>query len=159
MDLGKLQDYTAICVLERDSRRLVHFERLRGISWPLQRERIAEISRRFPGELWVDSTGLGEVVCDELWREGLRPSGYCLTAEAKEQLVMHLALGMENGEVSLPQCAAAGPLLEELTAYEYRLTPGSRLSFAAPAGGHDDAVIALALAYWGLRHVPTARRL
>jgi hypothetical protein len=159
VDLGKLQDYTAICVLDAGSRHLVHFERLRGMDWPRQRARIAVIARRFPGALWIDSTGLGEVICDDLWREGLRPSGYCLTADAKEQLVMHLELGLEDADLSIPKCAETLPLLEELAGYEYRLTPGGRVGYGAPAGGHDDCVIALALAYWGLRHAHTASRI
>jgi hypothetical protein len=159
VDLGKLQDYTAICVLRSSDRRLVHFERMLGIDWPKQRRRIAELAARYPGELWLDSTGLGEVVCDELWREGLRPAGYVLSAQGKEQLVGHLALGFENGDVLIPRCAATAPLREELAAYEYRLAPGGRVSYGAPAGGHDDSVVALALAYWGARHFAVASRI
>lgn len=159
VDLGKLQDYTAVCVLDPAARRLVHFERMRGIDWPKQRARIAELARRFPGELWLDSTGLGEVVCDELWREGLRPSGFVMSADGKEQLIGHLALGLENRDLIIPRCPATEPLVEELAAYEYRLTPGGRVSYGAPAGAHDDSAVALALAYWGLRHTSAATRI
>ena len=144
VDLGKLQDYTAICVLDPAARRLVHFERMRGLDWPTQRRRIAELARRWPGELW---------------REGLRPSGFVMTADSKEQLIGHLALGLESRDLVIPRCPQTEPLVEELAAYEYRLTPGGRVSYGAPAGAHDDSAVALALAYWGLRHTSAATRI
>lgn len=158
-DLGKLESWTAVSVLERASRRLVHFERWRLLPWPQQRRRLAELAARFPGDLWLDSTGLGEVVCDELWRTGLRPSGYTMTAASKEQLVGHLAIGLEDRDLVIPRCAATEPLVEELAAFEHRLSPAGRTAYGAPRGGHDDAAISLALAYWGLRHGRSAARI
>jgi hypothetical protein len=38
----------------------------------------------------------------------------------------------------------------ELLAYRYELTPARNVKMSAPAGMHDDCVIALALANWQL---------
>ena len=40
-------------------------------------------------------------------------------------------------------------LTDELRRYEYEIGPFGQVSYAAPSGGHDDCVMALASAVWG----------
>ena len=41
-------------------------------------------------------------------------------------------------------------LIDELESFGYQLTEGGNIRYSAPTGYHDDAVISLGLAVWGL---------
>jgi hypothetical protein len=56
----------------------------------------------------------------------------------------HLSLGIEQGHVTLLQDPVQ---TGELLAYEGTRLPGGLIRYGAPDGGHDDTVIALALAW------------
>jgi hypothetical protein len=62
-----------------------------------------------------------------------------------------------NGKSEIRQVpAAAGSgewevLTAEMKRYEYEIGPTGQVSYAAPAGYHDDCVMALALAVWGVK--------
>jgi hypothetical protein len=47
-------------------------------------------------------------------------------------------------------------LLNELGVFEYDITPSGNLTYSAPQGMHDDCVIALALANYGLKNTIVA---
>jgi hypothetical protein len=73
--------------------------------------------------------------------------GYSLTAASKESLIDNLSMKLEKGEIRLMDLP---PQTSELLAYQYELTRGRNAKMNAPSGMHDDCVIALALAAWGL---------
>jgi hypothetical protein len=65
------------------------------------------------------------------------------TASSKRLIIEALALAFEQGSLHLPD---EPWLFDELLAYEQERLPGGTLRFGAPPGGHDDGVMALALA-------------
>lgn len=147
-DLGKTTDFTVICVLKRSSRALVHFERFNQLDWEFQVAKVRGASSRYhDATVWLDSTGLGDPVFDRLKSLGVPARGYKFTAETKRRLVENLALAIAERAVRFPDVPA---LLSELEIYAAEQLPGGGVRYGAPAGYHDDAVTALALACWGL---------
>ncbi|NIT36771.1 MAG: hypothetical protein GTN49_09760 [candidate division Zixibacteria bacterium] len=147
-DLGKTTDFTVICVLKRSSRALVHFERFNQLDWEFQVAKVRAASSRYhDATVWLDSTGLGDPVYDRLRSLGVPARGYKFTAETKRRLVENLALAIGERTVRFPDVPA---LLSELEIYAAEQLPGGGVRYGAPAGYHDDAVTALALACWGL---------
>jgi hypothetical protein len=73
--------------------------------------------------------------------------GYQFTNASKEALIDNLAMRIEAGTVRLMDVPAQ---TNELLAYQYELTPSRNVRMNAPQGMHDDCVIALGLAVWGL---------
>jgi hypothetical protein len=59
-------------------------------------------------------------------------------------LIQRLIVAVEQQKVSWP--AEWKVLTNEMQRYEYEITARGRISYNAPAGYHDDCVIALALA-------------
>ena len=66
------------------------------------------------------------------------------TQTTKTDLIQRLIVAIEQKRVTWPMGWTV--LTDELRRYEYAYTDARRLSYNAPAGYHDDCVIALALA-------------
>jgi hypothetical protein len=81
--------------------------------------------------------------------EGLPVRPFTTTHQSKAPLIDALALAVERREIALLPDAV---MLNELVAYTLERLPGGGYRYTAPAGGHDDTVIALALAWHGARY-------
>jgi hypothetical protein len=60
-----------------------------------------------------------------------------------------LALAIERGDIALLPDPV---LLHELASYTLQRLPGGGYRYEAPPGGHDDTVMATALAWHGARY-------
>lgn len=148
-DVAKHADFTVIAVLDEDGH-VCAFDRFGEIDWTLQEHRIANMSKRYGGaRVLIDSTGVGDPTFDHLRNMGCTVEGYKFTNATKADLVENLTLMMENGKITYPPIPA---LQNELKIYGYTKTPSGNSMYGAPSGYHDDAVTALMLAAWQLRH-------
>ncbi len=150
VDLAKHADYTVIVIIDLLTHRVVDFHRFNLASWPLQKARIAMIAQYWKNApIWMDATGVGDPIYDDLDRiEGLRVNPYKFTQASKKALIDHAVICIEQRLVSMPRISV---LISELQAYEYERLPAGALRMNAPSGMHDDAVIAFALACWGIQ--------
>jgi hypothetical protein len=150
VDLAKLEDFTVLCVLDMDGH-LCAFDRFSELDWVFQRKRIVQLAQRYNARLLLDSTGIGDPVCDELFRENVRLDRYKFTNSTKKDLVENLSIMIETGRLTIPQIPE---LINELKLYGYKTTASGNVQYGAPEGYHDDCVVALALAAWQLKHTP-----
>ena len=150
VDLAKLEDFTVLCVLDMNGH-LCAFDRFSELDWVFQRKRIVQLAQRYDARLLIDSTGVGDPVCDELFRENVRIDRYKFTNATKKDLIENLSIMIENGQLTIPQVSE---LINELKLYGYKTTPSGNVQYGAPEGYHDDCVVALALAAWQLKHTP-----
>ncbi len=148
VDLGKLEDFTVLCVLDMDGH-LCAFDRFNEIDWPFQRKRIVQLAQRYDARLLLDGSGVGVPVCDELYRQNVRMDGYKFTNATKKDLIENLSIMIENGQLTIPQVPE---LINELKLFGYKTTSSGNVQYGAPEGYHDDCVIALALTAWQLKH-------
>ncbi len=144
VDLGKKVDWTVLCVLDRDARHLVAFERFQKFDWGFQKEKIARLSKEYGNPLIVmDSTGLGSPIEDDLTRMGLSVRGFQSTEKSKKHLIEKLILTIEDRRVTFPDIPE---LVNELRDFDI----DERSRYGAIQGMHDDCVFSLALAIEGL---------
>lgn len=149
VDLARVEDFTVLCVLDEGGRQ-VYFERFNQISWERQIERVVDVAGRYnKARTFLDSTGVGDPIFEALRKRGVDVAGFQFTNQNKEQLIDDLAMGIERGDRRLMDLPTQ---TNELFAYQYELTPSRNVRMNAPEGMHDDCVIALALAGWGLSH-------
>lgn len=146
VDLARVEDFTVIAILDGNGRQ-VHQERFNLISWERQIEAIRRITVRYPGRVVIDSTGVGDPICESLRRSGVDLVTYHFTNASKQAAIDRLALLLEQDRLRLMDVPVQ---TNELLAFEYELTPSRNVRMAAPEGMHDDCVIALSLAAWGL---------
>lgn len=144
LDWGRDNDYTAIVIIEVQTRRVVYVERFNKISWHLQWEFLKNICAIWkPFFIWGEANSIGSVNLEALQRASLPIYGWDMTRKSKPEVIEALAAGVERGEFSLLNDPV---LIGELQAYTMERT-ASGFKYDAPSGMHDDTVIALALAY------------
>jgi phage FluMu gp28-like protein len=146
-DLAKHQDYTVLVAMCKECGDCHGFDRFNQIDWPVQKARIAAFSSRYPGRIKIDATGIGDPIYDDLRAFGLNLEPVKLTNQSKSQIIQDLIVSIEQQKISIPPDWEI--LKNELKRYEYEYTSGGTLKYNAPAGYHDDCVIALALANKG----------
>lgn len=148
VDLARYGDYTVAWVGCCDTGEAVHCDRFRRLPWNAQVNRLAALARRFGASpVYVDATGVGDPVCEELSRAGVPVERVVLTADRKQNLIDQLAVTIEQERLRI---APHADTVAELNAYTYSAAPSGRPRFSAPTGGHDDCVIALALCLQGM---------
>jgi hypothetical protein len=157
VDLARVEDFTVLTVLD-SQRRQVYFERFNQISWERQITAIDACAKRYHARVLVDSTGVGDPIFEQLRARGLNVEGVQLTNTSKEQIIDALAIAIEQSQIRLMDVTEQ---TNELLAYQYELTASRNVRMNAPAGMHDDTVIALALANWGVgsERIPRLRQL
>ena len=173
VDLGQLQDFTAISVLERHAKQLHlrHIERLPlGTSYPAVVDTIKKLTdtpqlkqaQRL--SLVVDSTGCGLPVLDYLTRAGLRCSvtgisihgGNTVSQEGnrwlvpKRDLIGGLQVALQNGDLKVAAGLPHGDILiTELSNYTMKINLNGNTQFEAWRESiHDDLVLSVALPVW-----------
>lgn len=144
-DLAKHQDYTVSIAIDGESGECHALERFHHLDWPLVISRIRNFAEKW-GPVWIDATGVGDPVFDELCAAGVPTVPIKFTSESKSALVVALTNAMEKSEISYPKDDV---LIGELESFAYEELPSGKFRYSAPEGMHDDCVMALALAVWG----------
>ncbi len=98
VDVGRRRDATVINTFETSARpyRRVAFERLERISYPLIQLHIAEVARRWPGQLWIESNGPGDPLIENL---DVPAIPFVTTAKSKLQALQALQLLFEQADI------------------------------------------------------------
>lgn len=149
VDWGRENDFTVICVMDRETLRQVDMDRFNKIGWELQRGRLRALADKWqPRVIWAEENSIGSVNIEALQAEGLPVRGFVTTASSKPPLIEALALAIERQDAVLLNDRVQ---TAELQAYAFDRLPGGGFRYSAPSGAHDDTVIALALAYHGAR--------
>lgn len=145
-DVAKHQDYTVLYAVHTETGEVHACDRFNQLDWTLIEQRISDFAARWPGIIWLDSTGVGDGVFDRLNARGLPVQPFKFSSDSKQNLVIALCNALEKGEVKFP---ADPVLIGELESFAYEELPSGRFRYSAPEGMHDDCVMALALAVWG----------
>ena len=147
VDWGRSKDYTAIAVIDARNGKMVALDRFNQVGWELQRGRIAGIVKKWqPQVIWAEANSIGEPNIDALNRLGLPIRRFYTSAKTKAPLIESLALAIERNDITLLDDPV---LLGELADYSLERLPSGGYRYGAPAGSHDDTVIAAALAWYG----------
>ena len=155
IDLAKSEDFTVLTVIDSKTREVVAFERFQNIDWREQKIRIQILAARYNNALCViDASGVGDPIVEDLQNAGVSlyynegKPGFKFTNESKCKLIEQLAIAIEQRQITFPNIEV---LVSELMNYEYSITDNGRITYSAPSGKHDDCVISIALAVWGIR--------
>ncbi len=151
IDLAKYDDWTVITPVDKNTFKVGNQDRFNKIDWNLQVSRIEANAYKFYHPiLKVDSTGVGDPICETLVNKGLNVDpveGIKFTELSRKQLLENLAILLEHDKIKIPNNET---LLNELESFSYKLTENKRIKMEVPEGMHDDCVMSLALAVWGL---------
>jgi Terminase RNaseH-like domain/Terminase large subunit, T4likevirus-type, N-terminal len=145
VDWGRTTDATAIAVLDTTLNACVHLDRFTDTAYAVQVGRLKGLVERFrPSTVVAERNGMGEPLVELLQRERVPVRPFLTTNQSKADLIDALALAFETDALTIVDDPV---LIGELEAYEAERLPSGLVRYGAPAGGHDDCVMALALAY------------
>lgn len=146
VDLAKYQDYTVITVIDLATFYIVKQLRFNKIDWNEQKEMIVrEIKYWNKARTFIDSTGVGDPIVEDLKRlVPVEPFHFSETSRA--QLLNNLQVLFEQNKIKIPNDPE---LIDELKSMQYELV-GQKVKMKVPEGLHDDRIMSLGLACWGL---------
>jgi hypothetical protein len=161
LDVGKKRDFMSAHVIDVGQQTFVDSERFIGIDYTVAGPRLANLARAWGCKfIHMDNTGIGEGLADILRAEGISIVPFTFTNESKARLIGRFASEIERGRVRFLQDDDV--LKKELGLFEATLT-GTTITYGAPKGYHDDAVVSAALAVYKsavnrqMAHSPTQR--
>ncbi len=167
-------DHVAFAARKIARLKLRHLERVPlGTSYPEMVTRVgtvvAALEKIGPSHLVADATGVGRPVVDLLKLERMKCQLWPVTITGgdterseggsfrvpKRDLIVGLLVNLSAGELEIADGAEwRGALLKEMAAMRVRITERAREQFGASREGeHDDLVLAVSLACWGVRKV------
>lgn len=137
IDLAKYNDYTVITGLDQNGS-MTYFDRFQ-VPWELTKERIKTLPE---GILKViDSTGVGDVMLENLQLTCPNIMGFKFTTESKPKIMYELIKDVEQGNVKYNQITA-----DEMYVFEYKYTSTGYIKFEAQSGYNDDCICSIAIA-------------
>lgn len=137
IDVAKYKDYTVICGLDENFS-MTYFDRYRG-EWSLTKEKI----KALPSDITkvMDSTGVGDVIFEELLQTVPNMNGFKWTSASKPQLMKELIIDVQAGNLKFNETTA-----EEMMVFEYSQSSTGHPQYNSKAGYNDDCIAALAMA-------------
>ncbi len=153
LDLGKLQDHSALAIVQREAEtlKLVYTH-----EFPLETpytQVIAHTTRANTQfklqKLLADQTGIGEPILENLQTEGTPAEGTKLTQDTKTEILTHLKLTMQQNRLAIPYDKQ---LCQQINDQQYAYTKTEKLTFTHPPKTHDDQLWALALAVYAAKN-------
>jgi hypothetical protein len=148
VDIGKIEDFTVLTVIDRQTNNVVAFDRFNKIDYPFQKARILALAQRYNrARITIDSTTIGTPIKEDLERAGAYIDDYKFSNKSKKELVEKLSILIEQKAIKIPNDAT---MIDELESFGYRLSNDGNVIYSAPHGQHDDCVFSLALAVWNL---------
>lgn len=151
VDVADAADFTVISVMDAASREQVYLDRFNRVGYTVLEDRIEAVYRRWNVQTMViEDNSIGQPVIDHLQNRGMSIVPFHTSAATKGPLLQALQSAFEHGEIRILNDPVQ---LGELQAYESRRL-ASGMSYSAPAGMHDDTVMALALSWHALGKRP-----
>ena len=162
VDLGKKRDYSVVAVVElldKGQVRLAHLCRFKlGTPYASVIGYIKALTDRYRTveAIFVDQTGVGEYVVEDMGTIVANTKGVVLTTQRKEEVLSHMRELMQTRKLALPYDSH---LIAEIHCEKFELTKEGHIKFSHPEGTHDDRLWALALACMSTREAEAPSQL
>jgi hypothetical protein len=144
VDWGKYEDYSVFAVVDATTKELCHLDRSNHIDYTAQIRRLEDLSKRFKAKQVVVETNSNETTIELIRKTSIPVREFTTSNASKQNIIEGLMLGLEQSKLRIVDNPI---LLGELQSFEATRLPGGGLRYAAPPGGHDDCVMALAMAW------------
>jgi hypothetical protein len=158
VDLAQINDFTVLFVIDKSTNTVVHKDRFQKLTYPLQVKRIYETAMRYNNaKIVLELNNVGISIANTLQEQGARVEGFKTVGTiskdfekkgSKQKAIEKLSVDIEHKNLTIPDWEV---LIDELSVFGCEWTAAGNVKYGAPEGFHDDCVIALALANWGLQ--------
>ena len=150
VDVAASIDYTVVCVMDVESKRMVYMDRFTRVDYPVLEGRLAALYERWKlTSMTVEANSIGRPVIDHLVEKGLPVQAFTTTNATKQAIIQNLQSAFEHEDIKIIDDPV---LIGELLSFEGKRTPSGAYRYSAPDGMHDDCVMSLAIAWNCIRH-------
>jgi hypothetical protein len=152
LDLARTHDFTVLTELCTNCRRVRNIHRFNQIDWGTQKRMILDLYnniQRYSTNIscTVDSSGIGDVVYQDLQESGMPVISFKFTSGSKNQLISNLRAKISTKSICWsPNIENADILGKELAGYLCEMSSSGNISYRNGGTPNDDTVISLALA-------------
>ncbi len=101
-DVAKHTDFTVLVAMDAESGVCLAMDRFNQLDWPIQKERILAFARQWRGRVYLDATGVGDPIYDDLLRVYPDIEPVKFTAPMKTSLIQRLIVAIEQRQISWP---------------------------------------------------------
>ena len=149
VDFGKSQDYTVVMILQEQpdrSLKLIYWRQfVLGTPYAVIKEYLDNLNNGLHSisRMYVDKTGVGEYLFEELSKSIRRVGGVMFSLQRKAALGNLMRNTFELKEISIPDDPE---LIDNLNVVNYEKLPSDIIKFMTPEDRHDDIFWSLALA-------------
>lgn len=148
VDWGRSNDRTVFSVWDVAEQREVYLDIMADVPFTLQYSRLLALAKRYSDALVIaEANNAQDAHVEACAMLGVRIMPFITTNATKAAGVGALALACERGAVTFQDNADG---LMEMESFESSRTPTGLVRYAAPAGQHDDIVMARIIAYSGV---------
>jgi hypothetical protein len=142
-----------LAMIADDGRRrpcaVVEVDRSNKVEYSLQRMRLKALWERYGRcPILAEQNSLGIPIIEQLRRDGVPVRPFVTSNKTKADIIEALALAFERREIRIPNNPV---LIGELQSFQAETLASGVMRYAAAGAGHDDTVIATALALRCLR--------
>jgi len=144
LDFGQTNDYTVLYIKDITANCVVDKMRIRKLEWAEQRRRIKEFYLRWHlNSILAEANSIGSVNIEAMRRDGMNITPFNTTNQSKADIMSDLYEALHTGGMRLQD----DPVLRhEMNTFISSQTSSGVWRLAAEGEGHDDCVMALALA-------------
>jgi hypothetical protein len=147
-DLGKYKDFTVLMIADLATNEIVFYERFNKLDWDYQKVKISAALKKYnDAVMYMDSTGVGDPIVEDLQRQGCAVKAYKFSMTTKKQAIENLMKMVDDAAIGIPNLPE---VKHEFEIFGYEQLATGNIRYTAPDGQHDDIVIATALCAWGL---------
>lgn len=145
LDFGQTNDYTAMVVIDKTTKQQVDLLHIRKLEWSEQRKRIVDMYKKWScARMVAERNSIGGVNIEELLKDKVSVISFTTTNASKSEIMSNLYEGIHTRGLKLQGHSIQR---HEMSTFVSTQTPTGAWRLAAEGDGHDDTVIALALAY------------
>lgn len=150
LDFGQTNDASAMPVLDITANVQVDLLHMNKLSWAEQRNRIAQMYRKWHcTRIGAEANSIGSVNIEALQADGLNILPFQTTNASKAEIMSDLYEGIHTDGLKLLDHPVQR---HEMATFVSSQTTTGLWRLAAEGDGHDDTVIGLALAWWARSH-------
>lgn len=148
VDVAASVDFTVASVIDVEAKRLVYMDRFNRVDYPALEDRLHALYKRWKlSSMTVEVNAIGQPVIDHLAGRGMSIIPFTTTNATKQAAITALQSAFEHGEIGIINDSV---LIGELLSFESRRSPSGSFQYSAPEGLHDDCVMSLAIAWYGI---------
>lgn len=148
IDLGRADDYTVLTVINQKGQ-MVYCDRWRHQSWQAIIDQLIPHLSKWSAQCYVEVNSVGDAIYEQLRKAYSKVEPFVTTSKSKQDIIEGLQVAIQNSEFT---SLSIDWLKKEFEVFSFEYNAKTRgIRYSAPAGFHDDGVMASAMAYHALK--------